>query len=216
MPTIAQIEANRLNALKSTGPRTPAGKARSARNALQHGLCSAEAVIPGEDPAEYDALAQAFLDELQPCGILELSQVRQMIAAEWRMRRIQRLETALIKERMADRKSWLEKVDRTTMPEDPAELTELFDTWAAGTHAGDQILRFRAYLTTFHRMFERALRTFLGLHKQRERQERPAEKTQSTKTNPIPRKSRKTNNPDPAGQPGTGPPITHVIWEEVA
>ena len=55
MTTLKQFEANRLNALKSTGPRTEEGKRRSRCNAIRHGL-TAETVIVGlEDPEDYGA-----------------------------------------------------------------------------------------------------------------------------------------------------------------
>jgi hypothetical protein len=57
MATEAQINANRRNAKKSTGPRTSVGKERSSRNALQHGLLARESVLPDEDGEEFDALA---------------------------------------------------------------------------------------------------------------------------------------------------------------
>ena len=52
MATAAQIAANRRNALKSTGPRTGAGKAASSRNALRHGLRARTAVVLGENARE--------------------------------------------------------------------------------------------------------------------------------------------------------------------
>ena len=54
MTTEAQINANRQNAKKSTGPKTAKGKAKVARNAIKHGLCSLEAVIRGEEQEEYE------------------------------------------------------------------------------------------------------------------------------------------------------------------
>jgi len=58
MPTEAQINANRLNAQKSTGPVTPEGKARSSLNALKSGIDAWSHIIPGEDPAELEALTE--------------------------------------------------------------------------------------------------------------------------------------------------------------
>src|ERR1700693_1905973 len=50
---IDRAEINRSNAQHSTGPRTDAGKQRSSQNALRHGLTARSAVIPSEDPADY-------------------------------------------------------------------------------------------------------------------------------------------------------------------
>ncbi|MGA2497773.1 MAG: hypothetical protein ABSH20_08535, partial [Tepidisphaeraceae bacterium] len=53
--------ANRLNAQKSTGPRTAAGKAKSALNALKHGLTSQSPLLPTENPADYNLFAEGYL-----------------------------------------------------------------------------------------------------------------------------------------------------------
>ncbi|MBN2181419.1 MAG: hypothetical protein JW715_05860, partial [Sedimentisphaerales bacterium] len=63
MSTQAQINANRQNAQKSTGPKTAAGKAVSAKNAVKHGLFAEEAVITGENPADFNNLRQELLAE---------------------------------------------------------------------------------------------------------------------------------------------------------
>jgi len=58
MATDRQIAANRANAQKSTGPRTQAGKAASSANAIKSGVYAQSTLIPGEDPAEYEASAR--------------------------------------------------------------------------------------------------------------------------------------------------------------
>ena len=68
MATQAQINTNRQNAKKSTGPKPAKGKAKVARNAIKHGLCSMEAVIHGEEQEEYERHREAFLYELKPVG----------------------------------------------------------------------------------------------------------------------------------------------------
>jgi len=55
MSTKAQIKANQQNAQKSTGPQTVEGKTIVSQNAVKHGLFAAEAVIKGENPADYEA-----------------------------------------------------------------------------------------------------------------------------------------------------------------
>jgi hypothetical protein len=60
MSTTEQIKANRQNARKSTGPKTAEGKATASKNAVKHGLFAAEAVIEGENQADYEA----YLDNL--------------------------------------------------------------------------------------------------------------------------------------------------------
>ena len=66
-----QIQANRRNALYSTGPKTPQGKAAARQNALRHGLLSAEMLLPGEDEAALKELSESLRDELRPSGELE-------------------------------------------------------------------------------------------------------------------------------------------------
>jgi hypothetical protein len=62
----AQVAANRLNALKSTGPITPDGKATSSRNSTKHGFCSLVTHVPGEDPDGFDARFASFDATLNP------------------------------------------------------------------------------------------------------------------------------------------------------
>ncbi len=54
MTSDKQIRANRRNALKSTGPKTPEGKTAVRMNARMHGLRSQEVLLPGEDEAAFE------------------------------------------------------------------------------------------------------------------------------------------------------------------
>jgi hypothetical protein len=56
MATRSQIDANRRNAPKSTGPRTPEGKSQSSANALKHGLAAGFRVLQAENQEEFDEL----------------------------------------------------------------------------------------------------------------------------------------------------------------
>src|SRR3981081_615943 len=95
MSTRAQRRASRLNAEKSTGARTPQGKAASSLNAVRHGLCSQQAVLPGEDAEALDDLSREFHKSIRPVGPQELYCVEKMILAYWRMRRIGRMEAEI-------------------------------------------------------------------------------------------------------------------------
>jgi len=92
MTTQAQINANRLNAQKSTGPRTQEGKRTVSQNAVTHGLFAREAVIKCEDPAEYELHREALLDELSPVGAIESMLAERIVSLSWRLQRVERMQ----------------------------------------------------------------------------------------------------------------------------
>jgi hypothetical protein len=102
MASPAQINANRANAQKSTGPRSAEGKSVSRFNALKHGMDAASIVIPGEDPAEYEALAAHYLDEYHPQSPSESFHVDAMLRADWQKRRLQAVEGDLYRSIIAE------------------------------------------------------------------------------------------------------------------
>ena len=83
MATIRQMEANKLNAQKSTGPKTEAGKAASSQNRLVHGFASRNFLLPDEDPAEFAALHEDFVAEYQPATVTEQVLVEKMATNHW-------------------------------------------------------------------------------------------------------------------------------------
>ena len=95
-----QLEANRRNAQRSTGPRTPAGKARVKFNALKHGLLAKSVILPirsrSEKRSHFDALLAQLIDELKPVGILEDMLVEKIAVSYWRLRRALRAEAGEI------------------------------------------------------------------------------------------------------------------------
>jgi hypothetical protein len=92
MSTVAQISANQANAQHSTGPLTEEGKARSARNNFRHGLASGQLIVPGEDPADFEALAQDLFNEHQPATPTEENLVLSMAQHFWLGQRAIRLQ----------------------------------------------------------------------------------------------------------------------------
>lgn len=83
MSTAAQIQANRANAQSSTGPNTPEGKSRSARNNLRQGLASGRLIIHGESQAEYDALEADLIESHKPANATEKILVLKMAQHHW-------------------------------------------------------------------------------------------------------------------------------------
>jgi len=102
MATPAQIEANRRNAQKSTGPKTAAGKARSRLNALKHGLRASQVcpVLPHEDPREAELQVLEWIESLQPHGGVELALVTRAARLAWMLRRGERHEAAYLAHRV--------------------------------------------------------------------------------------------------------------------
>ena len=95
MTSEKKAEANRRNALKSTGPKTPEGKEAVRLNALKHGLLSQAVLLPGEDEEALRELGQNLKVELQPVGELENLLVDRIIASYWRLRGLARVEAGI-------------------------------------------------------------------------------------------------------------------------
>src|SRR5689334_22870958 len=93
MATMQQIEANRRNAQRSTGPRTPEGKARSRQNAFKTGLYAAGNIIGHESVMALQELERQFTAEYHPVTPTERSLVDSLIPLEWMLRRYRWLET---------------------------------------------------------------------------------------------------------------------------
>ncbi len=92
MSTTAQIEANRQNAQKSTGPKSAEGKTISAKNAVKHGLFTVETVIKGENRADFELFREKLLDEFDPRGAVEIMLAERIVSLGWRLKRIVRIQ----------------------------------------------------------------------------------------------------------------------------
>jgi hypothetical protein len=96
----ARAEASRRNGAKSRGPKTPEGKARSAQNALRHGMrAQMYVLLPDEDPTEFADLEAALVEELAPVGALQTVLAGRVAVAAWRLARADRIEAELFEER---------------------------------------------------------------------------------------------------------------------
>lgn len=135
--SIKQITANRLNARRSTGPRTALGKQRSRCNALRHGLTAETVIVALECAADYRALEARLLAEHCPRTTTARELVLRLASVLWRLRRATGIETGLFAteaELMAEAEStssarrsappppqWLDELDagRSSVPSDP-------------------------------------------------------------------------------------------------
>src|SRR5436305_6175806 len=96
-----QLAANRANAHKSTGPRTPEGKHRVSNNALKHGLRASHVVVDAGEGRERDADFLQLLADLNadcnPLGTREELLVQEMALCQWRLLRARRAEIGEIR-----------------------------------------------------------------------------------------------------------------------
>lgn len=135
MTTMKQIEANKANALKSTGPKGEEGKANSKRNAEKHGLLSQYAVMAGEDADQFEALRMMLCEEFKPAGGYEETLVDDLAGRYWRLARISRIESNIMHLARYEIQHWIaqEKVKEadplTVLSNDPLNMSELSPTY---------------------------------------------------------------------------------------
>ena len=99
-----KIQANRRNALRSTGPTTARGKRNVSRNAIKHGIFAREVVITAGDGEEslkeFHDLAERLWEEYEPVGVVEESLVQTIATCWWRKARVIRAENGEIRKRL--------------------------------------------------------------------------------------------------------------------
>jgi hypothetical protein len=95
MTSFRQIEANRRNARKSTGPTTEEGKQRSRRNAVRHGLMAETVIGALEDAEDYKAFEGAITADYDAQSAVERELVLRLASLLWRLRRATTMETGL-------------------------------------------------------------------------------------------------------------------------
>lgn len=95
MATQKQLHANRDNATKSTGPRTPEGKAISRRNALTHGAYAQPSTLLAQEREAFETFKAPIVAELSPAGPLEALAVDRIAWTCWRLSKIRAEEEVL-------------------------------------------------------------------------------------------------------------------------
>ncbi len=164
MATERQIAANRRNAQKSTGPRTPEGKARVRLNALKHGLSARYDVPPSAgEQEEFRSLRRGFLAELQPTGPLERLLAEQVILAAWRLGRILQLEAGYLDFRARQ----FSRDFRRDCRDRPASQLLAYAISRDPQVSSDALVRLPGYESRAQRSFYRALDELRSLQAQR-------------------------------------------------
>lgn len=100
MTSEKQIEANRKNAFKSTGPSTSEGKIIISQNALKHGILSNRVPIDEEERKRYLEFSMRLNEELSPADSIQELLVDRIISCAWRLQRLIHVESLLLKKSM--------------------------------------------------------------------------------------------------------------------
>jgi len=97
MATKAQMEANRRNARKSTGPKSLMGKRRASKNSLRHALTAEQLVLWGTDePKAWAELRKNVISHYKPENVLEKIFVNRIVKALIDIRHAEQLEAAIV------------------------------------------------------------------------------------------------------------------------
>ena len=126
MTSLRQIESNRRNAQRSTGPKTQSSKQRSSQNALRHGLTAETVIGPHEDPADYRAFEQAVTAAYDAETAVERELVLRLASLLWRLRRASSVETGLLQ--IQCEASTAPDPALPKLPGDACEVIEIFQS----------------------------------------------------------------------------------------
>jgi hypothetical protein len=163
----ARAAASRRNGAKSRGPKTDEGRARSAQNALKHGMRAQKyVVLPDEDGAEFAGLEAALVAELAPVGALQTVLARRVAVAAWRLARADRIEAELFEERRS--------------ADGGLGLALIRD--GNGPRSFETLLRYRGAAMA---EFWRALRTLKALQAEAKSVEQPAASARALEASPM-------------------------------
>jgi hypothetical protein len=163
MTSARQLAANRLNARRSTGPRTITGKSRSRRNALKHGLTATTVVHDLEEAEAYRLFHDRLKRRYRPRCTVEDELVGRLASLLWRLRRANAIEAGLfamhIPPRMPTRPAIVRTGTQLMLVEQEGvastsihPLPELAETFLKlSNRSGDAFDRLRRYEVTLWR-----------------------------------------------------------------
>jgi hypothetical protein len=196
MATIQQIEANRLNAQKSTGPRSVEGKAVSCFNAIKTGIDAKSQIVRGEDPAELQTLTAEYQERWQPATPEQRLLVDTLIDCEWLLRRFRKAEAQLWQCKMQKAQIW---------KPDPECLVGLgFD------YGCEQFSRLQRRIDSTNRNYHRALKELQRLDSERREPDPPPGQASEARQPPDPHPPA----PEPMSEASPPPPSETILRNE--
>ncbi len=211
MSSQRRLLASRANGALARGRKTAAGIARSAQNALRHGLFARRGLLPDESSESFLELRSQFISRFSPVDDAEKSLIEEMTLYSWRIRRTSALENRIM---------------ASTMEPGPVAdaISRIADAFTAGVSAPrlDLVSRSEA---RFHRMFQRALKNLVTLRAQKLRNdpnpisgqpEEPGIPESSLVLFPLPKKSRNDPNPISAQSAAPVKPESNLVPDRAA
>ena len=152
----------RINGANSRGPTTAAGKTKCSRGALKHGLTAEKhSVLDIENPAEYDAVYNAAIDEFRPQSLFTLRLVEKLAHLEWRIERLAMIDNAYLNYKIN------EAIDFDNVEEDPLtqaansstdnEIAALVRGWISAVGSANALELLRRYTGTLQHQFNSTL-----------------------------------------------------------
>src|SRR5215468_7594764 len=146
MTSNLQIEANRRNAQRSTGPRTAEGRRLSRMNALKHGLTAQHVTVFDETEADFRRFQRQLMRVLRPEGAMEAQLAERAIICSWRLRRVYRIETGMFGKA---RKLWA--------PTGPTMANDIETVYTRLSSQRDDLAKLSRYEASIERSLRRAL-----------------------------------------------------------
>lgn len=140
--------SSQRNGRKSHGPVTPEGKARSAMNALRHGLLAKQVVVGNESPDGFRMLLDEHVERFGELDGVESGMLEEMAASYWRMRRAWAIE-----------QRWMEQAIAASPTGDMDEIANAFGSLAET----NKFKLLQRYESRMHRMYQKSLNTLLKL-----------------------------------------------------
>ncbi len=195
MSSQKRIDANRRNAQKSTGPRTPEGKARSAQNALRHGLASISphSFLAAEDRTAFDRLLTGYMRIYEPAHQDEVHLLTDAVFCKWRQQRAWTAEAQQLEMAIAENQYDLQK--KLPKANVAAHLANGF------IHSAEQSQLLRRYEAQLHRQYLRNLKELRDLQATRTELEPTLEDSEADTPNEPKPPQTDPANPTPASPP---------------